>query len=233
MKKSLLGFVLGIVATIVAGAGAYAAVKEVEEVKMPSGMPTERPSGDGWVDLLSAEHAGAWKNADDDKKIFEIADGQLHIFGAKPMRQIAWMTEPFGDFTMHVEFKLAKGTNSGVFFHSDPKDPVYKGFEVQVLDDSGTIPNKNSSGSIYDVATPMFNLARPAGEWNSYDITCQGSNVIVVVNGWKVIDVDLSKLTMPVGKFATPLATLPNSGHVLLQDHGGEIWYRNVLVKKL
>lgn len=233
MLKSLISFVLGVVLTVLAGAGAYAAVKEAEAVKMPTGTPTERPSGEGWIDLLSPEHAGGWKNADDDAKIFEIVDGQLHIFGAKPMRQIAWMPEAFGDFTMHLEFKLAKGTNSGVFFRSDPKDPVYKGFEVQVLDDAGKLPNKNGSGSIYDVATPMFNLARPAGEWNSYDITCQGSNVTVVVNGWKVLDVDLSKLTMPVGKFATPLATLPQSGHILLQDHGGAIWYRNVVVKKL
>jgi hypothetical protein len=53
------------------------------------------------------------------------------------------------------------------------------------------------------------------------------------MNGWKVLDLDLAKFTTPVGKFPTPLAQLPQSGHIILQDHGGEVTYRNLLVKKL
>jgi hypothetical protein len=132
-----------------------------------------------------------------------------------------------------MEFKLAKGANSGIFLRAQPNDPVYRGFEVQVLDDFGDSPNKNGSGSIYDVVTPMFNLARPAGEWNSYDITVRGTNVVVIMNGWKVIDTDLALMTEPLGKFPVAYADLPREGLLMLQDHGGEVWYRNILLKRL
>jgi len=102
-----------------------------------------------------------------------------------------------------------------------------------VLGDHGRPPSTHSCGALYDVAAPMFNLSRPAGKWNSCDMTCQGQDLEVVMNGWKILDVDLSKMTMRIGKFPTPLAALPQEGHVLLQDHHDEVWYRNIRVKKL
>ena len=113
------------------------------------------------------------------------------------------------DFALHLEFKLDTGSNSGVMFRAAKEDPVFKGMEIQVYGDQGKPPTNHSCGALYDVATPMFNMSRPAGEWNSYDMVCGGSHVELVMNGWKVLDVDLSKMTMPIGKFPTPLAELP------------------------
>lgn len=202
---------------------------------VPMGEPTPAPSGEGWVNLLEGERAAQWKNVADDKEIFEIKDGVLHIFGVTlaPLRYATYMGEPFADFELHVEFKLAKGANSGLFLRAQPNDPVYRGFEVQVLEDHGDAPSKNSCGSIYDVVTPMFNLSRPAGEWNSYDIRVQGTQVVITMNGWKVIDTDFAKMTAPLGKFSVPYATMERTGHISLQDHGGECWYRNLMVRKL
>lgn len=204
-----------------------------EKVRLPQGEPTAAPGGEGWVNLLDAAHASQWQNTSGKVTGFEIKDGVFHIPGTKVGGYLMYSGETFKDFEMHIEFKVAAKANSGVFFRSNPKDPVQGGFEIQVLDDAGTPPNKNGSGSLYDVVTPMFNMTQPAGEWNSYDITCKGSNLIVVMNGWKVVDADLAKMTMPIGKFDTPLAQLPQDGHFLLQDHHGEVWYRNLLVKKL
>lgn len=202
--------------------------------RVPEGAPTARPEGDGWLDLFDASHEGAWKNVTDDAQgIFELKEGVFHVPGGAGTHYIALTSDSFGDFQLHIEFKVAKGANSGVFVRSDPNDPVYRGIEVQVLDDFGQAPNKNGSGSIYDVVTPMFNLARPAGDWNSYDITCRGPEMEVVMNGWRVVSTDLSKMTMPIGKFDTPLAELPREGHVILQDHGGEVWFRNLVIKRL
>lgn len=209
-------------------------VKHASAGRIPEGTPTARPEGDGWIDLFAEPHAGAWKNVTDDTTgIFELKDGLFHVPGGSGTHYVALMSESFADFQLHIEFKVAKGANSGVFVRSDPKDPVYRGIEVQVLDDCGQAPNKNGSGSIYDVVTPMFNLARPAGEWNSYDITCRGSEMEVVMNGWRVVSTDLAKMTMPIGKFDTPLAQLPREGNVILQDHGGEVWFRNLVIKRL
>jgi hypothetical protein len=231
MKKRSV--IIGVVvALLVLIGGGIVCVHALANQRVPHGAMTACPSGEGWMDLLAK--ADAWKNCSDDKVgVFEIKDGMFHIFGGSTSRYIAYTAETFGDFALHVEFKLKKGTNSGVFFRTDPKNPVQGGFEIQVLDDAGKAPDKNSSGSLYDVATPMFNMAFPAGEWNSYDIQCQGSHLVVDVNGWKVIDLDLAKMTEPIGKFDTPLAKLPQTGNIVLQDHEGEIWYRNVKIKKL
>jgi hypothetical protein len=215
--------------------GSCAAVSHVMDPgRIPSGAPTPRPQGAEWIDLLDAAHAAQWKDVTDDTKIFSIENGEMHIPGGSKMRHACYMGEQFGDFELHLEFKMAKkNCNSGVFVRSASDDPVYKGMEIQVLQDYGTAPNKNGCGALYDVASPMFNMVRPAGEWNSYDIACKGSMLSVVANGFKVLDLDLAKLTMPVGKFDTPLASLPRSGYILVQDHGGAVTYRNVLVKKL
>lgn len=204
-----------------------------EKVPMPQGDPTAPPSGEGWVNLFDATHAGQWQNTSGKVAGFEIKEGVFHIPGTKVGGYLMYAGETFKDFELHIEYKVAAKANSGVFFRSNPQDPVQGGFEIQVFDDCGKPASDVSSGSLYDVATPMFNMSKPTGEWNSFDITCKGSLLVVVMNGWKIIDTDLAKMTMPIGKFDTPLAQLPQDGHFLLQDHHGEVWYRNMLVKKL
>ncbi len=201
---------------------------------MPHGTPTARPVGPGWTDLLDEEHAAGWKNITDDSNIFGISDGVLHIYGRSlyPLRYVGYTLESFADFNLHLEFKIKQRGNSGVFLRAQPNDPVARGFEVQVLGDYGKLPTQNSCGAIYDVVTPMFNMSRPAGEWNSFDISVQGKHVVVIMNGWKIIDTDFSLMTTPIGKFKIAFTDLPLVGTLALQDHGGEVWYRNILIRK-
>ncbi|MBX7257543.1 MAG: DUF1080 domain-containing protein [Candidatus Hydrogenedentes bacterium] len=232
MKKrrtAILCLILAGVVALTAGSKLFRSRKPV-----PEGSPTVRPEGEGWIDLLDAEHAPGWKNITDDKDIFELKDGVLHIYGKTllPLRYVGYEPERFSSFDLHVEFRLARRANSGVFLRAQPNDPVYRGFEVQVLDDFGHAPTKNSCGSIYDVVTPMFNMSRPAGEWNSFDISVVGQTVSITMNGWLVIQTDLSKMTTPYGKFKVAYKDLPLEGMLMFQDHGGEAWYRNVLLKK-
>ena len=205
-----------------------------EDERRPAGAATPRPEGDGWIDLLAGENAQGWENVTDDKEgVFTIEDGVFHVAGQDSTYYIAFMPQTFGDFEMHIEFKVTEDANSGVFFRSAADNPVYAGMEIQVFDSFGDEPDRHSLGALYDVATPMFNMALPAGEWNSFDITCKGSDVQIMCNGWLVLHVDLAKMTMPIGKFDTPLAELPQTGHVILQDHGHEVWYRNLVVRPL
>jgi len=202
---------------------------------VPIGMPTPRPEGEGWIDLLDAANAPHWKNLGDSLDIFEIEDGILHIHGRTiyPLRYATYTAQTFADFDLHLEYKVARRANSGVFLRATPNDPVNRGFEVQVLDDFGKRPSKNGAGAIYDVVTPMYNLSRPAGEWNSLDITAKGKQISVTLNGWKVIECDFAKMTEPIGKFPIAYTTLPLEGNLALQDHGGEVWYRNILIRPL
>ena len=67
-------------------------------------------------------------------------------------------------------------------------------------------------------------MVKPAGEWNRYTITLQGSLLKVVLNGEQIIDLDLSK---------TGLKDRPARGHIGFQDEAKRIWYRNVRIKDL
>ena len=233
-KKALLAVLGTVVVILIAGCITGAMASDKKPGPVPEGKPTPRPAGDGWVDLLDAQHADAWKNVTDKRNLFQLKDGVLHLYGCKDsgLRYAGYTAEEFGDFDLHVEFKVAKGANSGVFLRAQPEGAPYRGFEIQVLDDFGTPPDKNSCGSVYDVVTPMFNMSRPTGEWNSFDISVQGGKVIVVMNGWKVIDTDFALMTKPIGKFKVPYSGMPAKGSITLQDHHGETWYRNILVRK-
>lgn len=213
--------------------GAYYALNTEKSKPVPVGKLTPLPEGEGWVDLLDAEHAPNWKNVNDDTEIFEIKDGMLHIFGVtiSPLRYVAYTGEHFGDFDLHVEYMLAPRANSGIFIRKQPDDDVMRGFEIQVLDDFGQAPTRNTSAAIYDVVTPMFNMSRPAGVWNSYDIAVRGSEVVVYMNGWLVLYADLKMMDTPLGKFEYAFKDLPRTGLLAFQDHGGEAWYRNIRIK--
>ena len=217
------------VVAVLAGAG----VRGWMRGPRPVGRPTGPPEGASWINLLDEAHAGNWRNATDDKDIFEIRDGMLHIYGRTiyPLRYVGYMSERFQDFDVHLEFKTARGANSGLFLRATPNDPVYRGFEIQILDDYGRRPSSHGTGAAYDVVTPMFNVTMPHGQWNSFDIHVHGKGLVVFVNGWKVIDTDFGYLKEPVGKFKVAFADLPLDGHLMLQDHGGEVWFRNIYVR--
>jgi hypothetical protein len=206
-----------------------------ESKPRPEGTLTETPQGDGWLDLLDSDHAPQWVNITDDMDLFEITEGILHLYGKSlgKLRYAGYKGRPFADFELHLEFKVAPRTNSGVFLRVHENDPVRRGFEVQVFDDHGTLPSRTGTGSIYDMVCPMYNMAKPAGEWNSYDIRCQGKEIQVTVNGMKVIDTDFSQLTKAYGKFSIAYTDLPLEGLIAFQDHGGEVWYRNIRIRPL
>ncbi len=234
-KKTLVLAVLGtLVAVLVAGCITQTVAGDKKPAPAAEGKPTPAPTGDGWVNLLDAQHAAAWKNVTDKNNIFELKDGVLHIFGSpkKPLRYAGYTAEEFGDFDLHVEFKVSKAANSGLFLRAQPEGAAYRGFELQVQDDFGMPPDKNTSGAVYDVVSPMFNMSRPAGEWNSFDISVQGGKVVVIMNGWKVVDTDFALMTKPIGKFKVPYSGMPAKGKITLQDHYGEAWYRNIVIKK-
>ena len=120
-KTKLIALFLGL---FMAGVATYWYLAYAPSGPVPVGVVTPVPSGEGWIDLLDASHTAAWKNVGDDKDIFEIKDNELHIFGRTiyPLRYATYTAEKFTDFDLHVEFKLARRTNSGVFLRAQPND---------------------------------------------------------------------------------------------------------------
>ena len=170
---------------------------------------------------------------------WEAKDGILGP-SAKPGGYI-WAKGKYDNFELELEFKMSKRCNSGVFFRTDPSNPVQGGFEIQILDSHGKAKvGKHDCGALYDALPPSSNPTKPAGEWNHMKLTVNGASVKVVLNGKQVVDADLDKWTTPRknpdgsrNKFRTALKDLPRTGSIGLQYHGQPVWFKNLKLKKL
>ncbi len=201
-------------------------------------LPTD---AEGFTVLFDGQDLSGWQPATN----WTVEDGVIALKDRSDRQEhndnYLWTKEQYGDFILDLEFKVAQGTNSGVFLRtSDLKDPVYTGIEVQVTSARPDRPlSKNSIGGLYDLVAAKANALNP-DDWNRYTITCQGSQVSVKLNGQLVVDVDLDQWTEvgknPDGtpnKFTRALKDFARSGYIGLQDHGSPVWYRNIRVKRL
>ena len=206
---------------------------------------------EGFVSLFDGKSLEGWKRCRENGEIispedsaFKVEDGVIHCTGKGQDYWIVIPGEKYDDCILRLEFKLAKDANSGIFLRAPELAlPAYKGFEVQLYDDWGINPktnklekyepNKHSSGSVFDVLSPMRNMSRPLGEWEEMEITCKGSEFTITHNGFKIIDADFATLTEPIGKFDFPYCEMPKEGYIGLQNHGHELWFRNIEIKRL
>lgn len=178
----------------------------------------ERTQPSGWdeeIDLL-ADGLDGWHSRVPDRNGWRIEDGEL--INSPPSSDL--ITDAgFTDFTLHVETNVPEGGNSGIYLRGR--------YEVQVLDDAGNEPWNRGMGGIYGQVAPTVQPARPAGEWQSFDITLVGRRVTVVLNG--VTMIDNAEIPGITGGALDSHEGEP--GPLMLQgDHGG-IRFRNVRIR--
>ena len=197
--------------------------------------PSSRPANAGWVPLFNGRDLSGWTCKEGS---WAVEDGTMSRKGGGDV----WTEATYGDFILDLEFKLDPETNSGVFFRTaDLKDCVQTGIEMQVLDSFGKPqPDKHDCGAIYDCLAPSKNMVKKPGEWNHATITCLGSRIVIVLNGDRVLDMNLDDWKEagknPDGtpnKFRTAYKDMPRAGHIGFQDHGKPVWYRNVFIRRL
>ncbi len=201
----------------------------------------------GWIALFDGTDLNAWTcRASNGKPTgqanWEVEDGTIARRGGGYL----WSNEKFSDFILDMEFKVGPGTNSGIIFRHQP-DPKAKRYwwngllEMQLLDSAGkTDPGKHDCGALYDMIAPKQNTMKPANQWNRVTITAHGSRIHIVMNDAEIVDIDLDDWTEanknPDGtpnKYNKPMKDLSRAGHILLQEHGGPVWFRNVYLKTL
>ncbi len=184
---------------------------------------------DGFVPMFNGKDLTGWKTAGN----WVVEDGGVVTLEPRP-GETGWqrydaylMTDrKYGDFVIDLEFKILEEGNSGVFFRvGDPLEPVEQGIEVQILDTYGLEnPGHHDCGGVIRTAAPSKNMAKPAGEWNRYIITCANDQLTVVLNGEQIIDLKLSDSEMK---------DRPAVGYIGFQDEAKRVWYRNVRIKEL
>ena len=127
--------------------------------------------------------------------------------------------QEFEDFNLKLEVRVGKGCNSGIYLRGM--------YEVQVADNYGQPINSHNMGAVYTRITPTENACKPAGEWQTFDITFVQRHATVILNGKKIID------NKPVeGCTGGALwSDVSRPGPIYLQGDHTSIEYRNIVLK--
>ncbi|MDX5482162.1 MAG: DUF1080 domain-containing protein [Hymenobacteraceae bacterium] len=209
---------------------------------------------DGWVSLFDGKTTQGWHTYGKDSigKAWTVEDGTLHLDASnKKDGQTSdggdiVTDETFEDFHLKLDWKVAKNGNSGIMFYvqEDPEKYEYAwqtGPEMQVLDNAGH-PDakivKHRAGDLYDLITSSPETVKPAGEWNHVEIISNNGQLEFYQNGTKVVSTtlwdDSWKALIAGSKFKDmPGFGTFKSGKIALQDHGDDVWYRNIMIKRL
>jgi hypothetical protein len=124
----------------------------------------------------------------------------------------------FDDFKLHIEFRYPKGSNSGVYLRGR--------YEVQIEDSIAPQPEPDMLGGVYGFLAPSEIAAKPAGTWQTYDITLVGRMVTVVLNGKTII----SHREIPGITGGALDADESAPGPLQLQGDHGPIEFRNIVI---
>ena len=184
--------------------------------------PEER--AEGFVALFDGKTFNGWIVLGGKRDAWVIKDAALERVskGSQGLRTV----RRFANFDMRWEWNLPKGGNNGVHFRAPRAQRASRaGFEYQMLGDYGKAPDKNSTGSIYDVVPPTVNAAKPEGEWNSSEAIFDGTHIAYFLNGQKVNEVDMNDVE--------ELRPRLRQGFIVLTEHHDIVMYRNVRIKEL
>lgn len=192
----------------------------------------------GWHTYGKNSAAAGWK----------VEDGVLHFDpeAAKNGEGGDLVTDAeFGNFHLKLDWKVAPNANSGIIFYISEDAGKYKntyetGLEMQVLDNDGHPDGKitkHRAGDLYDLIQSKSEPVKQAGEWNTAEIISKNGKLTLILNDVVVVETTLwdanFKKLIAESKFATwPGFGTFKKGKIALQDHGNEVWYRNIRIRE-
>ena len=171
-----------------------------------------------------------------------IKEGALKtIPGSKGVDIIS--TDIYKDFELELEWKLQSGGNSGIFyFATEEGNFIWQSApEMQVLDNTAhpdRMRKVTSAGALYDLIAPKNEVVKPLGQFNQVKIISKDNHIEHWLNGQKLLEYEYGSEEMKAligqSKFKDmPYFAKANSGRVGLQGDHGEVWYKNIRIRKL
>lgn len=222
----------------------------------------KKEKDEGWVLLFDGKTMEHWRGycKENVPAAWVIDNQSIHIqgsgkgeAGAKDGGDIITRNQ-YQNFELALEWKVSDGGNSGIFYlaqekcgnDSIPAQPIYKSSpEMQILDNQkhpdaklGKDGNRQA-GSLYDLIPAKPQNAKPAGEWNKVLITVYKGTVIHNQNGENVVEYHLWtddwKAMCADSKFSDwdDFINTAQKGYIGLQDHGDDVWFRNIKIRPL
>ena len=203
--------------------------------------PAEQEAG--WQLLFDGKNLDQWRTYGQQnvKSAWQIENGTMVLTRRGGGDLIS--RESFTNFELQLQWKIAQGGNSGIFFNADESElPIYvHAPEIQILDDARHPDNKQAnrrSGSLYDLIAAPASSQKPAGTWNEVVISHHNGHLQAWQNNVKTVDIDLRsnefRQLVRTSKFADwPGFAENDGGHIGLQDHGDVVSFKNLKVRLL
>lgn len=202
----------------------------------------------GWKLLFNGKTIDGWrmyKNRPADS--WSVKDGNLYCKGSttdkSDKRADIITTDQYGDFELSVEWKISPQGNSGILYHvTEDFDASYlSGPEYQLIDDDHfpeKLGNWQHTAADYAMYPTSSRPTKPVGQYNVSKIIVKGAHREYWLNGVKVVEFDAwtddwyKRKAAGKWKDATGYG-MAKTGYICLQDHGSEMWFRNIKIRKL
>ena len=202
----------------------------------------------GWTLLFDGSTLSGWrgyKRSDAASTRWKVQDGMLTVDSSdgKDTRGALDLitTDTYDNFELTLEWRVAQAGNSGVkYFVLEDRDAAI-GHEYQIIDDErhpdAKVGPKRQTSAFYDVLAASNRPVKPAGEFNASRIVVRGKTVEHWLNGTKVLQYQLETPELQAAIDQSKFKGIERfgklqKGHILLQDHGDRVWYRNVKIRK-
>jgi 3-keto-disaccharide hydrolase len=183
--------------------------------------------GAGFELLFNGTDLTGWEEVQGKPGTFSVRDGVLT--GIRKGDSAYWLSTvaEYGDFELRLQFKIPPKGNSGVFIRAPHEGRTsQKGMEIQIYDEPGkSVPDKGSTGSIYQVVPAQKFAHHPPGEWNDLWILCDGDRVKVTINGEVINDAKTSEYES--------LKDRPRKGFIGLSAHTDAVDFRNIRLRRV
>jgi len=206
-------------------------IREIPAEEANAGLKAE--SAEGFESVFNGRDLSGWKGAVEN---YEVVEGSLVC--KKGKGGALYTSSEYGDFVARVEFKLPPGGNNGLAIrYPGSGEPAYAAMcELQILDNDhpmyANLDKRQYHGSAYGFAPAVRGYLRPVGEWNFQETTVRGTTIKVVLNGTKILDTDLGKITEVMADSPHPGRDL-KQGHFGFAGHSDPVQFKNVSIKRL
>jgi hypothetical protein len=209
---------------------------------------TKKEKKEGWTLLFDGKSTAGWRtfNSTAAGAAWKVEDGALTLESkAKEGRGDLLTDKSYENYELTIEWKISACGNSGVIFNV-VEDPKYKatyhtGPEMQVLDntchpDAKII--KHRAGDLYDLISVSKETVKPAGEWNVAKLVSDHGKMQFWLNGEQLVTFTMHDAAWDAMVAGSKFKSMPDfgkatGGHIALQDHGDQVWFRNIKIREL
>jgi hypothetical protein len=214
---------------------------------------SEKEKNNGWQLLFNGQTMNGWHTYGKQSagKIWKVEDGAVHL---DPVAKKDMANEggdivtdnEYDNFDLQLDWKISKNGNSGIIFYVKEDVAKYEqsyhtGLEMQVLDNNGHKDGKiykHRAGDLYDLIASSKDATKPVGEWNHVEIISNHGKLDFYLNNEHTLTTSLWddnwKKMVAGSKFKQwPDFGTYKKGRIDLQDHGDEVWYRDIKIKRL